>query len=283
MKKNILMEYNNPTHGFFISPRKKLFEGKSKFQKIEVFEDNFYGRILRLDNQFQTAEFDEFIYHEAITHFALFSHKNPKKVLIIGGGDGGALEEVLKHRIVNSITLVDIDKKVIEVSKKYLTRINKFSFEDKKVNVIIKDGLEYLKNTNLNFDIIILDITDPSTESKKLYTKEFYKLISNKLNKGGIFSLHAESPLDYSNLSRKIIQNLKKVFKFNLSYSTFVPIYGTIITFVFCSKETNFYGITKEVIEKRFKERKIKDLRLFTPGIFISSFVVPPYIKNIIY
>lgn len=283
MKKNILMEYNNPNHGFFISPRKRLFEGKSKFQKIEIFEDNFYGRILRLDNQFQTSEFDEFIYHEAITHFALFSHKNPKRVLIIGGGDGGALEEVLKHQLVKSVVLVDIDEKVIEVSKKYLTKINKCSFEDKRVNIIIKDGLDYLKDANSNFDIIILDITDPSAESKELYTKYFYKLVLNKLNNGGIFSLHAESPLDYSNLSKKIIRNLKEVFKFNLSYSTFVPIYGTIITFVVCSKEINFHEITKEIMEKRFKERKIKDLKLFNPEVFISSFVVPPYIKKIIF
>ena len=276
--KKILKEFHSSTYGCFLIPKKRLISKKSKFQKIEVFEHDFYGRILRLDNFFQTSEFDEFLYHESITHFALFAHKNPKKILIIGGGDGGVLKEVIKHKKINEISLVDIDKEVIDISKRFLKKIHNNSFNDKRVEIIIKNGFEYIKEIDNKFDVIILDLTDPEGKSYNLYTKEFYSLIANKLNKGGIFSLHPESPIDHQKVFSRMIATLKSVFNHYSIYPTFIPLYGTLLSFVICSNDLEFSKIKESVMRKRFNNSNIKNLKLFCPEIFISSLNVPKYI-----
>lgn len=276
-----IKEFHQPSFGFFIIPKQKILEKKTKFQKLELFEHDFYGKVLRLDGYFQTSEFDEFLYHESLAQFPLIAHPNPKKILIIGGGDGGSLEEVTKHKHVENITMVELDKDVVEFSKKYLCKINKNSFEDKRLNLIFDDGIRFLENTKENFDVIILDLTDPSGESRNLYTKEFYELVSKKLNKDGILSLHTEAYIHYPDIFSRIISTLKSVFKFVGNHSVFIPTYGTSLSFGLCSNDINFKEIDKDILEKRFQNRAISDLNYLDPGVFKSALVEPKYIQDI--
>ena len=276
-----IKEFHMPSFGFFIIPEKKIAEKKTKFQRLELFEHDFYGKVLRLDGYFQTSEFDEFLYHESLVQFPLFAHPDPKDVLIIGGGDGGSLEEATKHKNIENITMVELDKKVIEFSKKYLTKINKDSFDDQRVALKIEDGINFLKNTEKTFDVIILDLTDPSGESRNLYTKEFYELVSKRLNKKGILSLHTEAYIHYPEIFSRIIATLKSVFKYVGNHSVFIPIYGTSLSFGLCSNDIDFEEIDEDILTKRFNERNIQDLRYINSKIFKSALVEPKYIKEI--
>jgi spermidine synthase len=266
-----IKEHHSPSRGFFISAD-KLFEAQSKFQKIQLFQHDFYGKILRLDDYFQLSEFDEFLYHEPLIHFPLFSHPNPKNILIIGGGDFCSLREIIKHP-VERVTLVELDPEVVEISKKHLNDINKNSFQDPRLNLIIQDGFDFLKTTKEKFDIIILDLTDAVGESKKLYTQDFYELISNKLDPKGILSLHLEQPLTYPKTFSRIYTTLKSVFKYLEIHSTFVPIYGTLISFGLASQDLNFKTLN-------LKEN-ILDLKYFSPEIFKSALTTPKYLQDI--
>ncbi|MFW5846603.1 MAG: polyamine aminopropyltransferase [Nanoarchaeota archaeon] len=276
-----IKEFHQSSFGFFVIPKQKILEKKTKFQKLELFEHDFYGKVLRLDGYFQTSEFDEFLYHESLVQFPLFAHPNPKKILIIGGGDGGSLEEATKHQNIEKITMVELDKEVVEFSKKYLPKINKNSFEDKRVNLIFDDGIKFLENTKENFDIVILDLTDPSGESRDLYTKEFYELVSKRLNTSGILSLHTEAYIHYPDIFSRIISTLKSVFKYVGNHSVFIPIYGTSLSFGLCSNDINFKDISKDILEKRFQNRNIPDLKYLDPKVFQSTLVEPKYIKDL--
>ena len=278
MKHNIIFDDQDGSSGFFIIPESLLFSKKSEFQKIEIFKHDFFGKILRLNGCFQTSELDEFLYHEPLVQYALFSHPNPKKVLIIGGGDGGALKEVIKHKKIKKIDMIELDKDVVEVSKKFLSNINKNSFNDKRVNLQYMDGVDYLKQKENRYDIIILDLTDPSGESLKLYTKEFYELVKSRLNKKGILSLHTESYLFYPKIFGRIIETLKNVYRYVAPHGNDVPLYGGTISFALCSDEINFKRLTKEQINQRLKRSKIKELKHFTPLLFLASLELPNYV-----
>ncbi|MAG45724.1 MAG: polyamine aminopropyltransferase [Nanoarchaeota archaeon] len=266
-----IKEYHSKTRGFFIKAE-KLLETQSKFQKIGLFKHDFYGKILRLDNYFQLSEFDEFLYHEPLIHFPLFSHPSPKKVLLIGGGDFCSVREILKHPI-EKITQIELDPDVVKISKEHLKNINKESFKDPKLNLIIQDGYEYLKTTKEKFDVIILDLTDAVGESRKLYTQEFYELVSIRLNEKGILSLHIEQPLTYPKIFSRIYNTLKSVFKYLELHSIFVPIYGTLISFGLCSQNLDFKEINVE--------KTLPDLKYFSPEVFKSALVTPQYLVDL--
>jgi spermidine synthase len=265
-----IKEFHSPTTGFFIKA-KPLIKKKTPFQNLELYQHNTYGKILRLDGYFQVAESSEFFYHEPLVHPPLHTHPNPKEILVIGGGDGCSLKEILKHPI-NKVTLVELDKEVINVSKKHLYSINKNSFQDPRVEITIQDGFNFLSKTEKKFDVIVLDLTDAVGESKKLYTKEFYALVSTKLDKNGVLSLHIEQPLTYPKTFSRIYNTLKSVFKNMKIHSTFVPFYGTLITFGLCSQDLDF---------KTLHKRNIKGLKYFSPKIFKSSLLVPKYLKDL--
>lgn len=282
MNNKIIFDEQDGTSGFFLSAKSKLFSKKSQFQKIEVFEHDFFGKVLRIDGCFQTSELDEYLYHEPLVQFALFSHPHPKKVLIIGGGDGGSLKEVTKHKDLVNITMVELDKDVVDVSKKFLNKINKNSFSDNRVNILYQDGIKYLEETKETFDVIILDLTDPSGESLKLYTKEFYENVKNRLNEMGIVSLHTESYLFYPKVFGRIISTLKSVFRHVSAHGNDVPLYGGTISFALCSEDINFDKLEISEIEIRQKVKGVYGLKYFTPDLFIASLKLPRYVEDIV-
>lgn len=162
---------------------KVLYEKKTEFQNLSIFENEAFGKVLTLDGVIQLTERDEFIYHEMLTHVPIFSHGNIKTVLVIGGGDGGIVREVLKHKTIEKVVLVDIDRYVIELSKQYLPKISDGAFDDPRLEVVIGDGSEYVKTQEKAFDLIICDSTDPIGPALVLFTTEFYQNCHDALKK----------------------------------------------------------------------------------------------------
>jgi len=216
---------------------KILYEGKSEYQEIMVIESPHFGRVLVLDGVAQCDERFEFIYHEFISHVPLFAHPNPEDVLIIGGGDGGALREVLKHKEVKRAVLVDIDKQVIEVSKKFFPTMA-VAFEDPRVIVLNEDGYKYVQDYEQEFDVIIVDSTDPVGFAHVLTTEEFFKYVYRALKDDGIYVGQTESIHYHADIVRRVQKSLRKVFPIVDLYTAVIPGYaGYWWTFSIASKK----------------------------------------------
>ncbi len=266
-------------HSFRVS--ELLFRKKSKYQLIEVIKHEVFGKILFLDGKPQVTEFDEWIYHESLVHPPMILHGSPKDVLIIGGGDGGALREVLKHPTVKNIVLVDLDPEVMNVVRKYLPEIPGGAFDDSRVKIIHEDGRKYVENTDSKFDVIIVDVTDPcSGIASKLFTKEFYKVCKNSLREDGVIVTQAES-VNFSHLYFEIsfptiCRTIKEEFKNVHPYQAFVPSFASCWGFVLASNAHSVKELNKEHVETRLKDIKTKFLN---PMAFASLFSLP---KNVL-
>lgn len=213
-----------------------LHSEKSEYQKIEVLETHGVGRLLLLDGKTMVSERDEFVYHEVMGHIPTMVHPNPKNVLIIGGGDGGIVREFVKHPHLERIDLVEIDERVIEVSKTYFPDCTS-GLSDKRVNVRPQDGVEYIKSFKNFFDIIIIDSTDPEDFAAGLFTKEFYTYVSEALTDNGIMMAQTENPFYDEWGIKKFYDNLREVYPVVASFTGPMLIYpGVFWTFAFASK-----------------------------------------------
>jgi len=211
---------------FSIRIDKQLASEKSPYQRIDVYQTYEFGRILVLDGFLMLTEKDEYIYHEMITHVPMAVHPDIKKVLVIGGGDGGTVNQLTKYKSIEKITLVEIDKKVTEISMEYLPFIaNKLN--DKRVTAKYEDGLKYVRQTDIKYDLIIVDSTDPFGPGEGLFTKEFYGNCCKALNKNGILINQHESVFypEYENTMRKAHAKIKKFFSNALCYQAHIPTY----------------------------------------------------------
>jgi len=260
-------EPEKSTWGFLIE--RKIYSGKSKFQKIEIFKNAEFGRILVLDGEVQLSTKHEFIYHEMLVHPAmLYYHEKPERVLIIGGGDGGALREVIKHP-AKEIFLVDIDKKVIQISQKYLPSVSNGAFKDKRVKIFFDDAFKFLDKYYEFFDIIIDDLTDPSGPSLPLWERIFYKKILKALKKNGIASIQAGYFKE--KLSINLREKMKNTFKNYVLHKAFVDCFPfDEHVFFVGAKNFNLDKITLMKIERRFKKLKIKT-KYYNPQIHFCS------------
>lgn len=260
--------------------KKKIYSGKSSFQKIEVYDTLSFGKMLVLDGIFQTSEGDEFGYHEMICHLPMFYHPNPKKILIIGGGDGGVLREVLKHHI-DKVWMVEIDKKVVEVSKKYLPSISKEAFNSKKAEIIIGDGLKFIKKYKNFFDVIILDLSDPGGPAQKLISSDFYKDVKKALKNKGVISIQSGMFLCQSRLVSTIFKRLKDIFSSVKAHQVVVPIYGTGTLALILASDLNLNKINMDNLKKRFNKLFLKT-RYYSPEIHQASGILPKSLKDIL-
>ncbi len=238
---------------------KVYFSGKSKFQKIDIVELGFLGKTLYLDSKIQSAQLDEYIYHEALVHPALLLHPNPEKVLIIGGGEGATLREVLKHKIVKRAVMVDIDGELVEFCKKYMPEWSDGAYDDPRAELIIGDAKNYIENKGESFDVIISDLTEPLEEGPSVYlfTKEFYGNIYNRLNKKGVFI--AQSGSAFMGIAQFMSTNYKtlgSVFEEVIPYQIFLFSFSMMWGFNLALKGLNFNDEIKKVRE-RIDDRKL--------------------------
>jgi len=260
--------------------KENIVSKKSLYQKIDILDTYEFGRVLVLDGIVQTTEADEFIYHEMLSHLPMLSHPHPKTVLIIGGGDGGILREVLKYP-VREVFLVEIDEKVIEFSKTYLSSICRNSFNDRRANIIIDDGANFVKEGKRKFDVVIIDSSDPIGPAKVLFSSKFYREVSNALSSDdGIFAQQTGSSFLQREEFPYVYKKLNKVFPFVTIFLAAVPTYvGGFFSLVFASKGIDPRKVRLAKIEKRYKKFKLKT-RYYNPEIHQASFVLPSYIKE---
>jgi len=262
--------------GFIIE--KEIYSGKSEFQKIEIFDTKEFGRILALDERVQLSTNHEFVYHEMLVQPAMLYHPNPERILIIGGGDGGVLREVVKHQ-VKEIFLVDIDKKVIEVSRKYLPSVSQGAFKDKRLKIFNENAQKFIKRYNNFFDVIIDDLTDPYGPSFALWKIGFYGDIFRALKENGLAAFQtAYVGVEFAKKARKKIRKIFPYFKIHKAFIDCFPFDEH--TFSFGSKEINFDKFTFEEIDKKFKKLNLKT-KYYSPEIHFTSAVLPEYHKKV--
>ena len=254
-----------------------LFEEKTDFQHLVIFRNEMFGAVMVLDGVVQTTERDEYVYHEMIVHAPMLHHGNAKKVLIIGGGDGGSLREVLRHKGVEKAVLVDIDSSVIELSKKYFPHHSEGSFEDPRAEIVITDGCKYVKETKEKFDVIICDTTDPIGCGEVLFTEEFFTDCSKLLTENGIFTNQNEVMMTRNTFVESNAK-MKKAFKNVNMYVAPVPTYiGGFMAFGWATNKHT--DISLEELKKRAQAIQ-PQLKYYTPEVHKGSFALPNEYKN---
>ena len=256
---------------------KSLEKIKSEFQEIEVVESESFGKILLIDGVIMLTDADEFCYHEMITHIPLCVHPKAQKVLVIGGGDGGTVREILKHDSVNEVDVCEIDEKVIEISKKHFPYLAN-SFNDPKVKVYCEDGNKFIKNHKDEYDIIIVDSSDPVGPAEVLFRREFYEAMYQALKNNGIVVTQAESFFYHKKIIKSLFSFIKEIYPISEYYYTLVPTYPSgIIGFTFCSKK---YHPIQDFNETEIL--KLKDLKYYNKEIHKASFALPAFVQEYI-
>ncbi len=251
---------------------KGLHSTKSPYQRIDVLETKSHGRLLVIDGAVMLTERDEFAYHEMLTHVALFSHPCPEKVLVIGGGDGGAVREIARHSCVKEIALVDIDADVIEVSRRFFPQVAS-GFNDERVKVLTEDGVEFVKRAEPgSYHVIVVDSTDPVGPAVGLFEKPFFEACFRALTEDGIFVAQSGSPYFQLELVGKSHRTAREVFPQAATYTAQTPSYGGLWSFVVGSKLHD----PKRPI--RDDETVLKQLKYYNPRVHEAAFALPNYI-----
>ena len=262
------------------SVREVLYQEKTDYQDLILFENDTFGTVLALDGAIQVTQKDEFIYQEMLTQVPIFTHGAVESVLVIGGGDGGILREALKHPQIKRIVLVELDKSVVDFSKIHLPFMSQGAFEDPRVEIIIEDGCRYVKSTQETFDLIICDSTDPVGEGANLFTPEFYANCHSCLKKGGIFVNQSGVPFLQSGEITHVNQALKQSFENVSFYFVAVPTYvGGVMALGFASDAP--YNPSLSKLKEAYTPYQ-NALRYYTPEVHKAAFAVPKFIADLL-
>ncbi len=258
---------------------KEIFKAKTKYQSIHVFESAGFGKMLSLDGIIQLSESDEFIYHEIIAHLPLLSHPDPKRILIVGGGDGGVLREAAKHPL-KELYQVEIDREVVAIARKHLAFISQGAFSDKRLKLFFEDGNTRIRQYKNFFDVIVVDSTDPVGPGKVLFEGNFYKNVCEALTGDGIAIFQLGPFLDFDLIVKPTARKLKPFFKYLNPVRLSMPSYscGCEYCFMTASKRIDPAALTPAVIAKRLAVRlgsKAQKLKYYTPAIHHSALVMP--------
>ena len=276
--KKFITEHQSPYLDLTTEASEILYRGHSDFQDIVVADSKEFGRMLVLDGVFQTSVKDEFMYHESIVHSPLFLHPTPKRVLIIGGGDGGSAREAVRHPEVESVAMVDIDGKVIELSKQYFPEISKAMLEENpKLTVTVGDGIAFMRQAENYYDVIIVDCSDPVGPGEGLFTYDFYKDTFKALKDDGIFVQQTESPFMHGKLVKDVFDCVSDIFPVARLYTAFIPLYPSgMHCFTLGSKKYDPLQWTPN-------RKRTFPTRYYNEGIQQSAFVLPNFVKDLLY
>jgi spermidine synthase len=281
MSDEILTEWLTGDSGYCFRTSELLVDFQSDYQRVRIYESPRFGKLLRLDDCFMTSEKDEFFYHENIVHPAAITHPSPRRVLVIGGGDGGACEEILKHPGVEKVILAELDPAVIDVSKEYLASIHCGAMDDPRFELRIGDGAAFVRETAERFDLVILDLTDPVGEAVALYQREFFAACRNALSPGGALTMHIGAPAFHPERVSEITANLRQVFAIVRPYLVTVPLYGAQWGFACASDSLDPLSLSEEEVEQRIAERKLQDLQFYNGATHRGIFALPNFVRRL--
>ena len=280
-----LHDYLSPEEGHFHGLDTILYTKQTKYQRMEIMRTKSYGDCLVLDGKMQSSEVDEFIYHETLVHPALLTHPNPKRVFVVGGGEGATLREILRHKSVEYVLMVDIDQEVVESCMEHLPAWHKGAFKDPRVELRYLDARKYLEETKDTYDSIVIDISEPVEEGPAylLYTKEFYNIVFNRLTKSGTISLQAGTTSANALLNfSAVYQTLKTVFPVVSPYQASIPSFGLPWGFAMASKDVNPQTLSPAAVDQMIQARIKGELKYFNGELHQGHYLLPKHIRQTI-
>jgi spermidine synthase len=255
---------------------------QSPYQLIEVYATPQWGRLFRLDGCNMTSEKDEFIYHENLVHPAALAHPAPRHALVIGGGDGGSAEELLKHPSIEQVVVAELDQAVVDMAKKYFESVHHGVFDNPKLQLRIGDGLAYLRETAQSFDLIVLDLTDPIGVAAELYTPAMFAACKRALRPGGVVSLHLGSPYFQPERFRRHVDDLAGVFALVQPYLAYIPTYGAPWGTATASDTIDPRACSAADIDTTIARRGVHDLQYYSGAVHQAGFVLPKFIAALL-
>ena len=255
---------------------------QTSHQLIEVFDTPELGKLMRIDGANMLSERDEFFYHENIIHPAAIAHPEPKRVLIIGGGDGGSAEEILKHPGVENVVLAELDRGVIEMARKHFQSVHRGALDNARLKIHIGDGMAYLRDAGMKWDLVYLDLTDPIGEAAALYTEAFYTDCRRALNEGGALVLHIGSPFSHAPRVRESVGQLRAVFRQVAAYFVQIPAYGAVWGFAVASDSLDPRILNAQQVDARLAERNILHRQFYNGAMHQAVFALPEYVRKIL-
>lgn len=268
-------EKQTPVFGITAKIRETLVREQTDFQDLAIIDTEEFGRMLVLDDMVMTTVKDEFVYHEMVAHPALFTHPNPKHVLVVGGGDGGVIREIMKHPDVEKAVLVDIDGKVIEYSKKYLPEIAG-ELDNPRVEVQVNDGYMHIIQSKNKYDVIMVDSTEPVGPAAPLFERGFYQGIYEALKEDGIFVAQTDNPWFKADLIQQVNKDVKEIFPIVRVYGANIPTYPSgLWTFTMGSKTYD----PLQVDETQIPEI---DTKYYSPRLHKAAFVLPKFVEDLV-
>ncbi|SFI68858.1 spermidine synthase [Thermoflavimicrobium dichotomicum] len=268
-------EKQTPSHGITSKIKRTLHHEQTEFQKLDIIETEQFGKMMVLDGMVMTTDEDEFVYHEMITHIAMNTHPNPKHVLVVGGGDGGAIREILRYSSVEKAVLAEIDGKVIEAAQNYFPQIAG-GLSDPRVEIQVTDGIRHIAENKNKYDVILVDSTEPVGPAVGLFQKSFYEGIKEALKEDGIMVAQTESPWFNRDLIRRVFRDISATFPITRLYTASIPTYPSgLWSFTIGSKKYD----PLEVDESQLQSF---DTRYYHPGLHKSVFQLPVFVQELL-
>ncbi len=271
-------EFHTPHVGITMRIKEHLYDGKTKYQKIDVIDTPDYGKVLILDNLIMLTERDEYRYHEMMAHIPLFTHKKPRRVLVIGGGDGGVIREVCRHPYVEHIDQAEIDEGVIEISRRFFPAVAS-QYDNPRVHVHIADGNKFAKEHPDSYDVVIIDSTDPFGPGKVLFNIPFYRHVFSALKSRGVMTAQIGTPFYNPQHIKRTFKKLRQVFPIAVPYLAHIPTYTDgYYCLAFCSKQ---YNPLEEFDRARYEKLNLK-CKYFNPDVHKGAFLLPTYVTDLV-
>ncbi|MGR3497234.1 polyamine aminopropyltransferase [Citreimonas sp.] len=271
----------HPDHAQSLRVERLHYDSETEHQRLRVFENPTFGRVLTLDGVVQTTEGDNFIYHEMMTHVPILAHGAARRVCIVGGGDGGMAREVLKHATVEHVTMVEIDAGVVEFSKRYLPTLSQGAFDDPRLELVIADGAEFMRGTKGGFDVIIVDSTDPVGPGEVLFTDTFYGHAKRALNDDGILVTQNGVPFLQGSELTNTMRAFRALFVESTCYLATIPTYaGGPMAFGW-GTDGDGRRTPMDVLQGRFDASGIST-DYYNPAVHVASFALPGYVSRLI-
>lgn len=278
----LLAEWLTDDCGHFIKPTTQLAADRSALQDLKVWDTQAFGRLFQLDGGFMSSEADEFFYHENLVHLPAIAHPAPRSALVIGGGDGGSADELLKHPSIDAITVVEIDPAVISMARRYFAAIHHGALDHPRVRVVVEDGLAYLQRETASYDLLVLDLTDPGGPSAPLYTPEFYALCASRLNPGGALSMHVGAPFFQPQRFARTLKEIRSAFALVRPYLVAVPLYGALWGFACAAQTLDPKALSGDEVALRLAARGIGFLRYYNAETHGAMLALPGFVQDIV-
>lgn len=277
-----MAERLTPDFGFYLRESTRVAQKQSPWQHIEVFDNALFGRVMRIDGCFMTSERDEFFYHEPMVHLPAIAHGGPRSALVVGGGDGGAVEELLKHPGMQRVVLAELDAEVIAMARAWLGGIHHGALDNPRVDIRLGDARALIEAGGERFDQIVLDLTDPFGPALDLYTVEFYQACRKRLAPGGVLSLHLGSPIHLPGSMVRIAASLRAAFPIVRPYLQYVPLYGTLWCMAMASESTDPALLDAAAVDARIAERGLADLQLYNGAVHQALLAQPNFVRHLL-